>query len=527
MVFLAALVILWAARLCVCLAEEYFSTLSFQMVGSLARGEESAKVLAKPGSGAIATIKKGESCQVVGHSGGYYQVIYRELTGYVKKTQLVLKGKETSAPLPEEKLSDLKMESYIPTRYHAQTIDVKGTICSSKEIDTLYFFLWDARKLQVEAAILVPLSNPSAAISTATLKKYLAVPKITAGRKVLVVEGSRDGEMTVLHRDVYAIRGEFAEVAHVTEKCTVSSKNVLTNNLKKTWQPVSDDSALTVKIPADVHARLMTLEWKMPPEAFTAEMYGESDELIEKETYTTGFYSDALTLTDAVRKVKLYAQGKDAELITLRVYPARYAEHAVQQWQPVPDKIDLMAVSAHQDDELLFLGGTVPYYCAAGKKVAMVYMTNGGRERYREALDGMWTCGLHYHPIFVNWHDAKVSSLSATENIWKNNYGGKDPRIKIVRLIRQYKPEVIVTQDFDGEYGHNQHRLTALLWSEAVTLSQDASYDTKSAQEYGVWEVKKLYIHLYKKNQITMDWEQPMDDGTGFTALTLAKEAFD
>ena len=37
----------------------------------------------------------------------------------------------------------------------------------------------------------------------------------------------------------------------------------------------------------------------------------------------------------------------------------------VQQWQAPLEKADLLALAAHPDDEILFLGGTIPYY--AGK----------------------------------------------------------------------------------------------------------------------------------------------------------------
>ena len=102
---------------------------------------------------------------------------------------------------------------------------------------------------------------------------------------------------------------------------------------------------------------------------------------------------------------------------------------------------------------------------------------------------------------------------------------GKDPRIRVVRLIREYKPKVIVTQDFNGEYGHVQHRLNAELSSKAAELAADPSYDPDFGQD--PWEVKKVYSHLYGKNQLTLDWDQPLEAETGFTSLMLATEALD
>ena len=520
---LAAALFLLAAQ---AQAEKYFSTISFVMNGTPVKGETAA-VLETPGGKAFAKLKSGASCRIVGHSGAYYRVEYQGKTGYVAQKLLTLKGKQATGALPEENLSELKMSNAVPRRKAAETIELKGTIRSKKKLDSLYVFIWDARKLRVEKALFIPLKTVASTVSVSSIQKQLTADGITAGRKLLVIEGSSAGEMTVLWRKVYAVRGKFHAVSHITGKCRVSDSAVLTLDRKKYWQPASDKAALTVDIPANVHPKLMTMEWRKIPDAFTVTFLDGKGKTISRKTESTGFYQDAVTVPSDARKITITLRGAEASMICLRLYPSRYAEHAVQRWEKVPDEVDLMVVSAHQDDELLFLGGSVPYYCIQGKKVAMVYMASDSRERCREALDGMWTAGLKYHPIFVGWHDAKVRSLGAAERIWRNNNGGKDPRIRVVRLIRQYKPKVIVTQDFNGEYGHNQHKLTARLWADAVELCKDPSFDPSSAKQYGVWDVKKLYIHLYRKNQITINWSAAIDPDTGLTALELAKDAFD
>lgn len=506
--------------------DRYLSEISFQMMGSLDKKEKEAPVLSSPGGKAFAVMKKGDSCRIIGHKGSFYQVVFKEKKGYVRKRLLQLKGKETAQPLPEEHLSKLKMASHIPSRIHAEDLGLTGAIRSSKEMDALMVFVWDQRKLRPEFSLYIPLASPAASVQAGSLKKKLALTGITAGRKTLVIEGLSKGEATVLYRAHIAVRGDFYEPAHVTNQCKVSSNAVLNNRINAVWRPESEKTALTVEIPEKARARLLTLEWLQPPESFTVKIYAKGNEKLSEDTYSTGFYLDAVTIPENVRKVKISAAGKNAAMITLRVYPERYARHAVQTWQPLPEKLDLVAVSTHQDDEFLFLGGTVAYSCGLGKKTAMVYMTDGGRTRYREALDGMWTAGLRIHPVFFQWRDAKIESMSANESLWKRNNGGKDPRIKIVRFIRQYKPDVIVTQDFDGEYGHNQHKLCALLWADAVKLCKDPAFDPSSAEEFGVWDVKKHYVHLYAKNQITMNWNKKVGDQTVFTPLMLTKEAF-
>ena len=68
----------------------------------------------------------------------------------------------------------------------------------------------------------------------------------------------------------------------------------------------------------------------------------------------------------------------------------------------------------------------------------------------------------------------------------------------------------MVTHDFNGEYGHGAHRFTASLVDEAVLAAADPSRYPESAEQYGAWSVKKLYIHLYGKNQIRLNYAKPL-----------------
>ena len=96
-----------------------------------------------------------------------------------------------------------------------------------------------------------------------------------------------------------------------------------------------------------------------------------------------------------------------------------------------------------------------------------------------------------------------------------------------ILMIRQYRPEVIVVQDFRGEYGNGLHKLTAALTAEAVEKAADSSVAPESAAEYGPWQVKKLYVHLYEENQIRMDWDKPLGEDGIITPMFLAREAYD
>ena len=181
-------------------------------------------------------------------------------------------------------------------------------------------------------------------------------------------------------------------------------------------------------------------------------------------------------------------------------------------------------VSTHQDDEFLFLGGTIPYYAAREDvSMAVLYTTNCGRMRYGEALDALWTAGLTKHPLFLGMPDSFTHELSQAKGLWKKHR----PLEKLIGVIRQYRPEVIVVQDFRGEYGNGLHKLTAALTAEAVEKAADSSVAPESAAEYGPWQVKKLYVHLYEENQIRMDWDKPLGEDGIITPMFLAREAYD
>lgn len=168
---------------------------------------------------------------------------------------------------------------------------------------------------------------------------------------------------------------------------------------------------------------------------------------------------------------------------------------------------------------MLFFGGTIPYYAAQGKTVGVVYMADCGRMRYAEALDGLWSSGLEYHPVFVGFKDEYSTSYDKALELW----GQSNTENTLAALIRKYKPEVIVSHDVNGEYGHPQHKVTSALVQSAVAKATDPTVDPASAEQYGLWQPKKLYIHLYDEKKITMEvYDEPIEAAGGLTATEMA-----
>ncbi len=195
----------------------------------------------------------------------------------------------------------------------------------------------------------------------------------------------------------------------------------------------------------------------------------------------------------------------------------------VQVWKKPQGKADLMVVAAHPDDELLFMGGTIPYYAGERKKkVIVVYLANTHSRRKSELLNGLWLCGVRDYPEMGTMTDCYGLILNRLYKQWNEQELAK----RITRLIRQYKPDVLVTHDVKGEYGHAAHQAAADICKRSLLLAQDPACDSQSAQSFGVWQIPKMYLHLYPEQQISMDWRRPLSAFSGKTAFEMADEAF-
>ncbi len=201
----------------------------------------------------------------------------------------------------------------------------------------------------------------------------------------------------------------------------------------------------------------------------------------------------------------------------------------VEIWDKPAEKADLLLYSTHSDDEQLFFSGLLPYYVAKGASVQVVYFTNhnNNKKRLHEQLHGLYTVGIRHYPVFSPIPDEWAPTLTSAMNNMKSAGVSEDEAMKyLVTTIRRFKPLVIVTHDEKGEYGHGQHMLCTYLVERAIDHANDQTYDEKSYNEYGKWATKKVYIHLYPKNQIHMDYDEPLDYFDGKTAFNVSQLGF-
>ena len=201
----------------------------------------------------------------------------------------------------------------------------------------------------------------------------------------------------------------------------------------------------------------------------------------------------------------------------------------VEIWNPPVEKADLILFSTHSDDEQLFFAGLLPYYVAKGANVQVVYFAshNDNLKRLHEQLHGLYEVGIRNYPIMGYVPDAYSENLKdAIANMKSDGITTDDAQKFLVTQIRRFKPLVIVGHDEKGEYSHGQHILNTYLLERAIDQANNSEYDEESYKKYGNWATKKMYIHLYPKNEITLPIDEPLDYFNGKSAFQVTQDGF-
>lgn len=231
----------------------------------------------------------------------------------------------------------------------------------------------------------------------------------------------------------------------------------------------------------------------------------------------------------APSSVTLSLNAGPAQLNEIHCFAPGQVPDWVQKWEPPAEKADLLLLPAHGDDEQLFFAGVLPYYAGErGLAVQVAYLTghlNFGTLRRHEMLNGLWAVGVRHYPVFGPFPDERTMSLNAAYE-WYQNQGISDDELLeyVVSLLRRFRPDVAVSHDVNGEYGHGMHRLYTDLLCKAVKLSSDGEAFPESAKQFGLWDVPKTYLHLYSENSITLDLDQPLVNFGGMTAYQVTRD---
>ena len=197
----------------------------------------------------------------------------------------------------------------------------------------------------------------------------------------------------------------------------------------------------------------------------------------------------------------------------------------VQIWEDSYSTADILLISSHSDDEIFFFGSTIPYYTVErNMRVQVVYFTyHTEKARTHESLNVMYYCGVRNYPVFgTQFEDIYSEKLSHALTLFDNDAVSKF----IVQQYRRFRPSVVLSHDLNGEYGHGVHMLVSKYVSESLEIASNPEKYPDLTEKYGTWDVPKLYLHLYEKNPIYMDWEFNMPHFENRNAWDVMASAF-
>ncbi len=187
----------------------------------------------------------------------------------------------------------------------------------------------------------------------------------------------------------------------------------------------------------------------------------------------------------------------------------------VQRWEPTPEKSDILFVVAHPEEELLYLGGCIPYYAVEKERtVAVALMSYANTTRRSAFLNGLWSMGYRHYPVIGTYKTAKAKGLTEAYKTISARKGEETLVGWISEVIAATRPEVLVTLDENGEGGNGQRMMIADACRKAF------------AADGG--QVRKLYLHLYgaEEDQIVFDWDAPLEKLNGRSGMALAGYAY-
>ncbi|GAA0944657.1 PIG-L family deacetylase [Nonomuraea longicatena] len=141
-------------------------------------------------------------------------------------------------------------------------------------------------------------------------------------------------------------------------------------------------------------------------------------------------------------------------------------------------RLTLMAVHAHPDDEVLSTGGILARYADEGIRTVLVTCTNGeqgdgpggvkpggeghdtaavARQRLDELRESAGHLGID-HVELLGYQDSGMDGWEANHDPAAfANVPVETAATRLAELIERYRPQVVVTYDENGGYGHPDH----------------------------------------------------------------------
>lgn len=139
---------------------------------------------------------------------------------------------------------------------------------------------------------------------------------------------------------------------------------------------------------------------------------------------------------------------------------------------PATSRPTLLAVLAHPDDEAFSVGGTLTHYARLGVNVVLACATRGeagkitvpgmtvddlGAQREQELREACRALEIP-DPVFLDYHDSgRYERTRHDDPKAMMNVNPLDVEVQLRELIARVQPQVLLTFDPHGGYGHVDH----------------------------------------------------------------------
>jgi N-acetyl-1-D-myo-inositol-2-amino-2-deoxy-alpha-D-glucopyranoside deacetylase len=203
----------------------------------------------------------------------------------------------------------------------------------------------------------------------------------------------------------------------------------------------------------------------------------------------------------------------------------------------------ILLVHAHPDDETIGTGATMAAYVDAGVGVTLVTCTLGeegevlvpglehlasgqedrlGDHRYGELTEAMRILGVEDWRLLGGRGRYRDSGMVGTppneraEAFWRSDL--LDAATHLVAVIREVRPQVLVTYDDFGGYGHPDHIQAHRVAMYALTLAAAATFRPDLGP---AWKVAKVYWTAFPRSIVREGIERLRAAGetTGFAEM--------
>jgi N-acetyl-1-D-myo-inositol-2-amino-2-deoxy-alpha-D-glucopyranoside deacetylase len=199
----------------------------------------------------------------------------------------------------------------------------------------------------------------------------------------------------------------------------------------------------------------------------------------------------------------------------------------------------LLLVHAHPDDETINNGVTMAKYAASGAQVTLVTCTRGeegevlvtelanlasdkddklGEHREVELKDAMAQLGINDFRFLgapnKKWRDSGMMGTTQNERgdvFWQADLD--EASHELVKIILEIKPQVLITYDEFGGYGHPDH----------IKAHRVAMRAAELAAEQG-WQISKIYWNTMPRSVIQMGIEKMKEVGSDFFGAESADD---